>query len=99
MTITDVPIAITQVGICILDNLQYETGKTGSRVSALICSIESFIISFILSSVLVPPRAIASISCMVLNGQRNEIVERYRQITTHARKAVIAVDALDESFS
>jgi hypothetical protein len=26
-------------------------------------------------------------------------VERYRQITTHARKAMIAVNALDESSS
>ena len=48
--------------------------KTGSRASTLISLIESFNISFILSPVSVPPRAMASISRMVLNGQREEIV-------------------------
>ena len=73
MITDDVPIAINQGGMCALDNLEYETGKTGSRASTLICLIESFIISFILSPVPVAPRAMASISRMVLNGQRKEI--------------------------
>ena len=33
MTATDVPIVITQDGMCVLDNLKYNTGKTGSRVT------------------------------------------------------------------
>ena len=56
-----------------LDNLECEGGKTGSRASNLIFLIESFIIFIILSPVPVLPRAMASISCMVLNGQRKEI--------------------------
>ena len=70
---TDVLIAITQGGMCVLDNFECKTRKTGSRASALICLIESFIMSFILSPVLVPPCAMASISRMVLNDQRKEI--------------------------
>ena len=50
-----------------LDNLECETGKTGSRASTLISLIESFIISFILSLVPVPPRVMTSIARMVLN--------------------------------
>ena len=73
MRTTDVPIAITQGGMCVLDNLECETGKTGYRASTLICLIESFIISFMLSPVSVPPRAKASMSRMVLNGQRKKI--------------------------
>ena len=73
MTATDVSIVITQGRMCGLDNLERETGKTGSGTSTLICLIESLIISFILSSVPVPPRAMASISRMVLNGQRKGI--------------------------
>ena len=73
MTATDVPIVITQDGMCALDNLECETGQTGSRASTLICLIESFIISFILSPVPVPSRAMTSTSRMVLNGQRKEI--------------------------
>ena len=72
-TTTDVPIAIAQGGMCVLDNLECETGKTGSRASTLICFKESFIISFISSLFPVALRAMASISRMVLNGQRNEI--------------------------
>ena len=73
MTTTGVPIAITQVGMCVLDNLERETGKTGSRASTLICSIEFCIILFISSPVSVPRRAMASISRIVLNDQRKEI--------------------------
>ena len=73
MTATDVPIAINQSGMCVLDNLECETEKSGSRVITLICLIESFIISFMFSLVPDPPRAMASISRMVLNGQRKEI--------------------------
>ena len=98
MTTTDVPIAITQGGMCVLGNLECETGNTGSRASTFICLIESFIISIILSPVPVSPRAKVSISRMVLNDNRY-FVERYRQITTHDRKAVIAVNALVESSS
>ena len=72
MTTTDVPIVITQGRMYVLDNLKCETGKTGSRANTLSCLIESFIISFISSPVPVPPRAMASISRMVLNGQRKE---------------------------
>ena len=71
---TDVLIVITQCGMCVLDSIECETGKTGSRASTLICLIESFIISFISSPVPVPPRAMASISRMVLNGQRKKLV-------------------------
>ena len=71
---TDVLIAITQGGMCVLDNLECQTGNTGSRASTLICLIESFIISFISSPVPVPPRAMASISRMVLNGQRKKLI-------------------------
>ena len=73
MATTDVPISITQGGMCVLDNIECETGKAESRASTLICLIESFIISFILSPVPVPPRAIESIFRMVLNGQRKEM--------------------------
>lgn len=102
MITTDTPIAITQVGMCVLENIEYETRNTGSRANASICLIESFTMSFISSPVRVPLRAMSSISRMVLNGQRKEIGiswKRYRQTTTHARKAVIAVNALDESSS
>ena len=73
---TDLLIAITQSWMYVLDNLECDTGKTGSRASTLICLIESFsgIISFKLSPVPVPPRALASISRMVLNGHRKEMV-------------------------
>ena len=71
---TEVLIAITQGGMCVLDILECDTGKTGSRASTLICLIESFIILFILSPVLVPPRAMASISRMFLNGQRKKLI-------------------------
>ena len=98
MTTTHVPIAITQGRMRVLDNLECETGKTGSRASTFICLIESSIILFILSLVPVSPRAKASISRMVLNDNRY-LVERYSQITTHARKAVIAVNALVGFFS
>ena len=74
MTTTDVPIVITQGGMCVLDNPEYETGKTGSRVSTLMSLIEFSTISSISSPVPVPPRAMASISCMPLNDQRKEIV-------------------------
>ena len=74
MTTTDVPIAITQGGMCVLDNFEKETGKIGSRASTLICLIESFTISFISSPVPVPPRTMTSISRIVLNGQRKEMV-------------------------
>ena len=73
MTTTDVPIAIGQGRMCGLDNLERETGKTGSETSTSICLIESLIISLILSSVPVPPSAMSSISRMVLNGQRKGI--------------------------
>jgi hypothetical protein len=74
MTTTDVSIAISQGGMCVLDNLECDTGKTESRASTFICLIEFLIIIFKLPSVPVPPRAMASISRMVLNGQRKEIV-------------------------
>ena len=70
MTTTDVPIAINQSGMCVLDNLECNTEKNGSRASTLICLIESLIISFILSWDVVPSRAMASITRMVLNDQR-----------------------------
>ena len=73
MTATDVPIVITQDGMCALDNLECETEKTGNRAGTLIWLIELFNISFILSPVPVPSRATASISRIVLNGQRKEI--------------------------
>ena len=73
MTTADIPIAITQGGMCVLDNLECETGKTESRASTLICLIECFIISFISPSIPVPSRANASMSRMVLNGRRKEI--------------------------
>ena len=74
VTNTDVLIAISQSGMCILDNLERKTGKTGDRAGTSMCLIESFNISFILSPVPISPRAMASISRMVLNGQRKEIV-------------------------
>ena len=100
MTTADVPIVITQGRMCTLDNLECETGKAGSRASTLICLIESFNISFILSPI-VPSRALVSMSRMVLNGQKGNryFVERYRQIRTYGRKVVIAINAFDESFS
>ena len=73
MRTTDVLIVITQGGMCVLDILECDTGKIGSRASTLICLIESFILSFKLSPVPVPPRAMVSISRMVLYGQRKEI--------------------------
>ena len=88
--------------MCVLDNLECKTGKKESRASTLMCLIESFIISFMLSLVPVPSRAMTSISRMVLNSQGKEnryFVQRCRQITTHARKSVIAANALDESSS
>ena len=36
MTTTDVSIAITQGGMCVLDNLECETGKMRSTASTLI---------------------------------------------------------------
>ena len=71
---TDVLIVITQGGMYVLDSIECETGKTGSRASTLICLVESFIISLISSPVPVPLRAMASISRMVLNGQRKKLV-------------------------
>ena len=68
MMTSEVLVAITQGRMCVLDNIECETGKTGSRASTLICLIDSLIISFILSPVPVPPRAMASISRMVLIG-------------------------------
>ena len=73
MRTIDVPIAITQVRMCVLDNLECETGKIGSRASTLISLMESFNISFMLSPVPVPSRAMASIFIMVLNGQRRKV--------------------------
>ena len=76
--------------------------KIGNRASTFICLIESFIISFILSPVPVPvpPRAMASISRIVLDGRRREmVIRRKMQIRTHPRKAVIATNDLDESSS
>ena len=70
MTTTDIPIANTQGRMCVLGNLECETGNTGSRASTFICFIASFIISFILSPVPVPPRAMASISRMALNDHK-----------------------------
>jgi hypothetical protein len=35
-SMTDVPIAITEGGMCVLDNLERKTGKTGSRASTFI---------------------------------------------------------------
>ena len=73
MTTTGVSIAITQVRMCVLDNLERKTGKTGSRASTLIWLIESCIITFISSPVSAPLRAMASISRIVLNDQRKKI--------------------------
>ena len=74
MTTTDISIAIIQGGMCVLDNLECDTGKIRSRSGTLISLIEFFTISFISSPVPVPLRAMASISRMVLNDQRNVIV-------------------------
>ena len=74
-TTTDVPIEIIQGRMCVLNNLERETGNTESGASTLICLIESFNISFILSPVPFP-RAMMSISLIVLNDQRKEYVFR-----------------------
>ena len=92
---TDLLITITQGGMCVLDNLKCETGKTGSRASTLICLIESFTISF----------SSGPTSCYGIDFSHGSkwskkgigfFVERCRPMT-HARKTVIAVDALNES--
>ena len=87
--------------MCVLDNLECDIGKNGCRASTLVCLIESFNISFISPGS--GPASCYGID--ISHGPKwskkgNEyFVKRYRQKTTHARKFVIAINALDESSS